>query len=439
MTAPWIADPDIESAAQLYLPLTVAVIGRLVRGPRPRQFAACLLSVMWTLPALIVLQLFNLRAGWWTYSYTPFQFHGMPFESLIGWAVLWGLLPQLLFPRLGLLWVAAIMATADLIYMPLCSGVVQLGPHWLVGEAVALLVVLAPSLCIARWTYENTHPRARSTIQVVTAAMLFLLLIPDIIFTFYKADGWAPLLHGAGWQLQIWIQLLLLVAVPGISAVMEFAERGRGTPIPYDPPPRLVTSGMYRFCANPMQLSSALVMLLWAVILRSKWIVAAAVMSAIYSAGVARWDESQDLSERFGAAWQRYRQTVHDWRIRWLPYHAGPDAMVFIAATCGSCSELRRWILARAPIGLQIVDAETLPAHSIITRMRYDPGDGSAPLEGVRAMARVLEHLNFGWAFAGAILRLPLVWQAVQLCMDASGLGPRNLPPAVSQGLDKQS
>jgi hypothetical protein len=32
-----------------------------------------------------------------------------------------------------------------------------------------------------------------------------------------------------------------------------------------------------------------------------------------------------------------------------------------------------------------------------------------------------------GWAVCGAALRLPVVWQGVQVVMDASGLGPRVL------------
>jgi hypothetical protein len=75
---------------------------------------------------------------------------------------------------------------------------------------------------------------------------------------------------------------------------------------------------------------------------------------------------------------------------------------------------------------LEIIDAEKLPAGSI-RRMRYDPGDASSAVEGVRAMGRALEHLNFAWALAGFSLRLPGVWHGVQLVMDASGLGPRAL------------
>jgi len=432
MSGDWMSDADLVNAAQVYLPLSAAVIARLVHGPKPRQFAACLLSLLWTVPALLAVQIVNTGAGWWSYPIAAFGIHSMPIACLVGWAVLWGLVPHLAFPRLGIVWVAAIMIDADLVFMPLCGSVVRLGPHWLVGEAIAVVVVLAPALSIARWTYDNTHLRARSAIQVATSGMIFLFLLPEIVFALRPGRGWAPLLEEASWRRQIGIQLLLLLAVPGVSAVMEFVERGKGTPIPYDPPQRLVTSGMYRYCANPMQMSCALAMLLWAAMLRNGWLIAAAFMSAIYSTGIARWDESQDLAQRFGGAWCDYRAAVRDWRVRWRPYHAGPEARIYIAASCGPCSEVRSWIGARRPVGLLIVDAETLPSGSI-RRMRYDPGDGSAAVDGVRAMGRALEHLNFGWAFAGALLRIPGIWQGLQLLMDASGLGPREVTSTICE------
>jgi len=67
-----------------------------------------------------------------------------------------------------------------------------------------------------------------------------------------------------------------------------------------------------------------------------------------------------------------------------------------------------------------------------LARDRNVPSDGTASVEGVRAMGRALEHLNLGWAVAGIALRLPLVWQFVQVMMDASGLGPRIPAAALS-------
>jgi hypothetical protein len=54
--------------------------------------------------------------------------------------------------------------------------------------------------------------------------------------------------------------------------------------------------------------------------------------------------------------------------------------------------------------------------------------DGSDVDEGVGAFARGLEHLNLGWAFAGACLRLPGIKHLVQMLLDGSGLGPHSIP-----------
>ena len=147
-------------------------------------------------------------------------------------------------------------------------------------------------------------------------------------------------------------------------------------------------------------------------------------LTIIYSAGIATWDEGEDLARRFGADWKRYRSEVGNWWPRWRPYSEGAKGRVYIAASCGPCSEVREWLEARRPVGLEIVDAECLPAGSI-RRMRYEAVDSTYSVEGVRAMARALEHLHLGWALAGAFLRLPGVWWFVQVVMDASGLGPR--------------
>jgi protein-S-isoprenylcysteine O-methyltransferase Ste14 len=415
---------DWEAAAAVYLPLTAALILRLLNRNRAKQFAACLLSLLWVVPALLAVQAINLRTGWWTFSGDSVRFRGMPIECFAGWAILWGLVPQLALPRLGVCWLAALMVTTDLIAMPLCRPLVLLGPHWLIGEALAALVVLAPALLIAEWTMSGTHLRARAAFQAATSALLFLYFVPETAFALRPGAGWASFFLLPSWIGQVGIQVLLLLAVPGVSAVMEFATRGGGTPIPYDPPRRLVTSGIYRYCANPMQMSCAAVMLGWAGLLQNGWLALAAILSAIYGAGIAEWDEREDLARRFGNDWREYRAAVHNWRFRWKPYYSGPNATIYIAASCGPCSELRAWLEARGPVGLRIIDAEVLPPGAI-RRVRYASADGNSDVEGIRAMGRALEHLNFGWAFAGFVLSLPGIWQVVQLLMDASGLGPR--------------
>jgi protein-S-isoprenylcysteine O-methyltransferase Ste14 len=417
--------------AALYLPLTAAILAAFLRPRRQRLFAACLLSLLWTLPALLILQRINLITSWWNFQPARPTLLGMPLEFYLGWAMLWGLVPQLTFRKLDIPEVIVIMGALDLWLMPLSSPILRLREHWLFGEAAALALILAPAFCVARWTLDDTHLRLRATLQIVISGLLFLFFLPEVAFalrpTANASSVWQPLIHTPGLLRQAVIQLILLLAVPGVSAVAEFVQRGLGTPIPYDPPQRIVTSGIYRYCANPMQLSCAIVMLLWALLLRSPWLVLAAAISTLYSAGIAHWDEDRDLAARFGERWQHYRTGVPIWRLRWRPYHAGFSARLYIARTCDPCGEIRQWIEHRDPIGLELIDAETLPQGSI-RRLRYDPADGTPPVEGIVAFARALEHLNLAWAYCGITLRLPVVHQTFQLLMDASGLGPRTLP-----------
>lgn len=413
-------------AGALYFPIVLALVAGLLRSKQPKSFAACLLGSLWSAITLPLIERLNECARWWNYRTDGPSFCGMPLELYLGWIVLWGILPQLALFGLRTVWCATLFVALDTVSMPLCAPVVQLRPLWLIGELVTVCAVLVPALFLARWTVTNRHLRVRAALQLTIAAVLFLYLVPELIFAIQPGRDWAPLLEMSPWIRQLAAQILLVLALPAVSAVMEFAVRGRGTPIPYDSPERLVTSGIYRYCANPMQASCALVMLVWAALLRNGWLLAAATTSIVYSAGLAEWDESHDMEKRFGPGWMQYRSAVRNWWPRWRPFHMGSPARLYIAATCGPCSELRAWLEQRSPEGMTMIAAETLAPGSV-RRLRYDPGDDSGAEEGVRALGRALEHLSFGWAIAGMALRLPIVWQGIQLVMDASGLGPREI------------
>jgi len=153
---------DWERAAAVYVPLAAAIIARLLYGRQPRQFAACLLSVLWTLPSLLLLQRLNQYAVWWSFAAgSEVEFRGMPLELFLGWIVLWGVVPQLALSRLGIIWCAVVMVALDCIVMPMSSSAIYLKAHWLLGEAAAVSLVLVPALCIGQWTYENTHLQRR--------------------------------------------------------------------------------------------------------------------------------------------------------------------------------------------------------------------------------------------------------------------------------------
>jgi hypothetical protein len=177
-----------------------------------------------------------------------------------------------------------------------------------------------------------------------------------------------------------------------------------------------------------MQLSCSLVLTAWGAVLEHPWVVVAGLVAVVYGIGLANWDEEEDLGERFGGAWREYRKQVPHWRVRWRPFYdpAGRAARLYVAETCGPCVEVRRWFAARKATGLEIVAAEDHPARDL-ERITYDSGDGGPEEEGLAAFARGLEHLHFGWAYVGALARLPGIRHVVQALLDSTGLGPRSV------------
>lgn len=211
--------------------------------------------------------------------------------------------------------------------------------------------------------------------------------------------------------------------------MQEFVQRGHGTPFPWDPPERLVTSGPYAYLANPMQVSMALLMLGVGALLQSWWVAAAAVVAAFFSAGLAAWHEDGELSRRFGTAWGSYRAQVRPWLPRWRPYlGSGEHGRLYFAETCTAWCGVARWLSARQLVGLDLLPAEGLQPQP--RRLTYIGIDGSKE-SGLRAFARALEHVNLALAVVGWTIRLPLVGEFVQLITDAVGGGPRQLSRAV--------
>jgi protein-S-isoprenylcysteine O-methyltransferase Ste14 len=79
------------------------------------------------------------------------------------------------------------------------------------------------------------------------------------------------------WQISLIVQVLAVPALLGLTAMQEFVLRGRGTPVPFDPPRRLVTTGIYAYVRNPMQLSAVLLLFLSGAVLQNAWVAAAGV------------------------------------------------------------------------------------------------------------------------------------------------------------------
>lgn len=390
--------------ACLLLPIATVLVASRFDRTRPGRAGAMLAGIGVMIGVGAQHEVAKL-AGWWSFAPVDGAFRGLPVDLWLGWGLLWGAAPVLLrrfvpVPAvlIGLFWL-------DLVAMPRMAPLLELGPHWIVGELAGLLFVALPAILAGRWSADRSHLWPRVGLQMAIFAGLGLWLTPLAAFE----------LGGGAWpreQVSTLVQIGCLIGVPAVTAVFEFARRGGGTPYPWDPPRWLVTTGPYAYVANPMQASMVVLLGFLAMVSRSWTLGLAAAWAAAFSMAVAAIHEREQLRGRHGQRWVDYRGQVRDWVPRLRPYCAVP-AVLFLDYGCGPCSAVRDQLARRRPVGLTLADAAAHP--QVLWRARYEAADGYVA-NGIVAVARGMEHVHLGWACAGWLLRLPgIAWLAQQI------------------------
>src|SRR5690242_2104648 len=115
----------------------------------------------------------------------------------------------------------------------------------------------------------------------------------------------------------------IVVAIGGMLAgwcALAFAIRGLGTPAPFDPPRRLVVSGLYRFVRNPMYVGMGILLIgeAW-LVARVEIIYETLVALALVSVFVLVYEEPT-LREKFGDDYRDYCRNVRRWIPRLTPW-----------------------------------------------------------------------------------------------------------------------
>lgn len=413
-----------EVVRWLALVLPVAALALAARtGDRgTREAGALLLSWLAAMLGLAVLHEVATAAGWWRYADVTGAFRGNPVDLWIGWAILWGPLPVALRRHVGPVTAMLGALWLDVVAMPLATPVVELGPDWLRGELLGLAIVLAPAVALGRWVADDRRLTARVILQAVLAGGLVLWLLPTAAFSL--GDGsWSTLVDRPWWQLAGIAQLAAVVGLPALAAVHELVVRGGGSPFPWDPTRRLVTSGPYAYVAAPMQLSAVALLALLAAATSSWSLAGAAAAGVAFNVTIAAPHEHEALTRRFGPAYLAYRRAVRTWRPRWRPYVPVP-ATLWLARDCDLCQQLAEVVLTLGPVALDRADAEDHP--NALVRARYEAADGTGD-DGLAAVARSLEHVNLAAAAVGWAVRIPGLRTVLQLVADGVGAGPREL------------
>lgn len=152
----------------------------------------------------------------------------------------------------------------------------------------------------------------RTTLQIVVFWGAFLLILPRLIVLLESAIG----IHSFDIPGIIGWTVFALSSVLGLWSAWCMAVIGKGTPLPTDHAPLLVTRGPYRFVRNPMVVAGLLQGVGVMLVLGSWLMIPYVVLGGIFWQLCIRPIEERDMLDRFGDTYEVYRDRVPCWRMR---------------------------------------------------------------------------------------------------------------------------
>lgn len=105
-----------------------------------------------------------------------------------------------------------------------------------------------------------------------------------------------------------------------LYTVLLFRWIGKGTLAPWTPTQKLVISGPYRYCRNPMITGVFFILLGETLFFRSLAILQWAILFFMINTVYFIIKEEPDLEKRFGSEYRRYKQRVPRWIPNLHPY-----------------------------------------------------------------------------------------------------------------------
>lgn len=143
-------------------------------------------------------------------------------------------------------------------------------------------------------------------------ALLFLSLVALFVLASIWVDKRFLFFHfeSSWWTLALSIMTLVLGSFICVWPALTFLQN-RGTPVPFNPPPKLITTGLYRYSRNPMLLG-LFIILLGLGLLLSSWSLIFIftpifiLINALYLKGI----EEKEMEKKFGKQYLEYKKKV---------------------------------------------------------------------------------------------------------------------------------
>jgi protein-S-isoprenylcysteine O-methyltransferase Ste14 len=136
--------------------------------------------------------------------------------------------------------------------------------------------------------------------------------LPSLIFQ-NDNHSWHTFLARSGFQNVLYMLPLLAPGTLIFLALKEFAVEGRGTAFPYDPPKKLVATGIYAYISNPMQIGICTFMAWWGIVLSSWPVTASSVIAFLLFVVFKDVCNGSCSISKIDPDWARYQAEVPKW------------------------------------------------------------------------------------------------------------------------------
>ncbi|MCW3100532.1 MAG: hypothetical protein JWL77_6150 [Chthonomonadaceae bacterium] len=318
------------------------IVGYYWFKPKGREFPQAVMAIWTQLSVGILLDYVIVHQGFWSYRPMPFTLHGIPIDLHLDWGLTWGFFLMWLYSKLRRFWrgprfvalylIAWTVVTVgfDAVVSSQMLFLAHADAHWWLADTVFLLVVQGITLAVYHTGLFPSPHRfwrrwaccARSVLYVSSIANVFYLLLPQAVLHLTHQEQVRPLL-----DLRNPLLLVVFLALPfalGTWAILAFADPGFGTPLPLDPPRKLVLTGPYAYVRNPMMIAGLLLTPLLPLQYPTPYILFYILDIGLVSLVLFALFEHDEMEDRFGEEYLRYRKAVRNWIPRLGPYR--PDS-----------------------------------------------------------------------------------------------------------------
>ena len=281
------------------------------------EYTGAFLNMLWQFQAALVLNIWLLHENIWQFNLQDSLFYGVSVDVLLGQTVLISSLNLLLTEKKVLTKFIVDFIVIFVIYI--YSALVTEHEFWWLGLLLMQMLSVLPALLLAEWTIKQKHIYLRATLQILCWVCLLYWLFPALVFIGTN-DSWSVFLNRSLVDNLLYLLPMIFPGLILLSACKEFAVKGDGTPFPYDPPKRLVYTGIYAYISNPMQVGICLSMAWWGIILNNFWIsLSAGIAVVLFIVFKDICNGSCTIPDK-DSDWHRYQQQVPKWWLRVTPF-----------------------------------------------------------------------------------------------------------------------